>query len=108
MLRGNKVLTSLKFKGCGIRPESLSELCSALEVNTTLTELNLSDNRFDDHSLAIFGTLLIITVAVMTVSEEVVNSWYNVSYARQLYYSMNIQIHEIQECKPIIIYLQIK
>ena len=84
MLRGNKVLTSLQLRYCCIRPESLSELCSALEVNTTLTELDLSHNTFDDHSLASLGKFLIITVAVMTVSEEVVNSWYNVSYARQL------------------------
>ena len=84
MLRGNKVLTSFQLSNCDIGPEGLSELCSALEVNTTLTELNLSLNTFDDHSLASLGKLLIITIAVMTVSEEVVNSWYNVSYARQL------------------------
>ena len=84
MLRGNKVLTSLQLHACHIGPEGLSELCSALEVNTTLTELDLSVNMFDDHSLASLGKLLIITIAVMTVSEEVVNSWYNVSYARQL------------------------
>ena len=84
MLRGNKVLTSLHLGGCGIEPEGLSELCSALEVNTTLTELVVSGNTFDDHSLAILGKLLIITIAVMTASEVVVNSWYNVSYARQL------------------------
>ena len=84
MLRGNKVLTSLQLGRCGIGPEGLSELCSALEVNTTLTELGLSENRFDDHSVASLGKLLIITIAVMTVSEEIVNSWYNVSYAWQL------------------------
>ena len=86
MLRGNKVLTSLQLQRCDIGPEGLSELCSALEMNTTLTELDLSDNTFDGHSLASLCTckLLIITIAVMTVSEEVVNSWYNVSYARQL------------------------
>ena len=78
MLRGNKVLTSLQLLGCDIGPEGLSELCSALEVNTTLTELNISWNTFDDHSLASLGKLVIITIAVMTVSEEVVNSWYNV------------------------------
>ena len=81
MLRGNKVLTSLQLQQCGIGPEGLSELCSALEVNTTLTELNLSVNTFDEHSLASLGTLLIKTIAVMTVSEEVVNCWFNVSYA---------------------------
>ena len=74
MLRGNKVLTSLNLDQCGIGPEGLSELCSALEVNTTLTKLGLSCNWFDDHSLASLGKLLIITIAVMTVSEEVVNS----------------------------------
>eukprot|EP00731_Ephydatia_muelleri_P002943 Em0001g2943a len=52
MLRGNKILTSLQLQGCGIGPEGLSELCSALEVNTTLTALKLSFNTFDDHSLA--------------------------------------------------------
>ena len=57
MLRGNKVLTSLQLQQCGIGPEGLSELCSALEVNTTLTELNLSVNTFDEHSLASLGTL---------------------------------------------------
>ena len=55
MLRGNKILTSLELCECGIGPEGLSELCSALEVNTTLTELNLSLNTFNDHSLASLG-----------------------------------------------------
>ena len=59
MLRGNKVLTSIKLQVCNIGPEGLSELCSALEVNTTLTELNLSDNTFDDYSLASLGKVLI-------------------------------------------------
>ena len=78
MLRGNKVLSSLQLRNCGIGPEGLSELCSALEVNTTLTKLDLSWNMFDGHSLASLGKLLIITIAVVTASEEVVNSWYNV------------------------------
>ncbi|KAL5517569.1 hypothetical protein EMCRGX_G003135 [Ephydatia muelleri] len=56
MLRGNKVLTSLQLRNCDIGPEGLSELCSALEVNTTLTELDLSYNTFDDHSLASLDT----------------------------------------------------
>ena len=84
MLRGNKVLTSLKLDRCGKGPEGLSELCCALELNTTLTELDLSQNTFDDSLKASLGKLLIITIAVMTVSEEVFNSWYNVSYAWQL------------------------
>ena len=71
MLGQKKVLTSLKLLECGIGPEGLSKLCSALEVNTTVTELGLSENVFDGHSLAILGKLLMITVAVMSVSEEV-------------------------------------
>ena len=67
MLRANKVLTSLQLQYCVIGPEGLSELCSALEVNTTLTELDLAHNMFDDDSLASLGKLLIITVAVMTI-----------------------------------------
>ena len=70
MLRGNKFLTSLQLQHCHIGPEGLSELCSALEVNTTLTEFDLSMNKFDDHSLASLGKLLIITIAVMTMSLE--------------------------------------
>eukprot|EP00731_Ephydatia_muelleri_P002940 Em0001g2940a len=59
MLRGNKVFTSLQLRNCGIGPEGLSELCSALEVNTTtLTKLDLSCNTFDSHSLAILVQLL--------------------------------------------------
>ena len=60
MLRGNKVLTSLQLRSCVIGPEGLSELRSGLEVNTTLTKLDLSENRFDDNSLASFGKLLIL------------------------------------------------
>ena len=59
MLRGNKVLTSLHLEQCGKGPEGLSELCSALEVNTTLTELDLSRNKCDDQSLASLGKFLI-------------------------------------------------
>ena len=69
MLRGNKVLTSLQLLACGIGPEGLSKLCSALEVNTTLTKLDLSENTFDDHRLASLRKLLIITVAVITAGE---------------------------------------
>ena len=69
MLRGNNVLTSIQLHDCGIRPEGLSELCSALEVNTALTELDLSYNTFDGHSLASLGKLLIVIVVVMTASE---------------------------------------
>ena len=71
MLKRNKVLTSLNVMSCDIGPVGLSELCSALEVNTTLTSLNLSNFRIDHRRVDRFGKLLIITVAVMTVSEEV-------------------------------------
>ena len=71
MLRGNKVLTSLQLWFCDIRPEGLSELCSALEVNPTLTKLDLSFNMFADHSLASLGKFLIITVAVTTASVKI-------------------------------------
>ena len=69
MLRANKVLTSLILQAYDIGPEGFSKLCSTLEAKTTLTKLNLSFNTFDDHSLASLGKLLIITIAVMTVSE---------------------------------------
>ena len=75
---------SLKLWECSIGPEGLSELCSALEVNTALTKLDLSENRFDDNSIASLGKLLILTLAVMTASEDIVYSSYNVSYAWQL------------------------
>ena len=70
MLGRNKVLTSLLLQNCGIGPEGLSELCSALKVNTTLTEINLSDNRFDAHHIASLGKLLILIVAVMSVRKR--------------------------------------
>ena len=69
MLSGNKVLTSLSLQSCGIGSEGLSGLCSGLQVNTTLTDLDLSFNTFDDHSIASLSKLLILTIAVMTVSE---------------------------------------
>ena len=69
MLRGNKVLTSLELQCCYIGREGLSKLCSAREVNTTLTELDLSLNTLGDRSFASLCKLLITTIAVMTVSE---------------------------------------
>ena len=60
MLKGNKVLTSLQLRSCVIGPEGLSGLCSGLKENTTLTKLDLSENRFDDDSIASLGKLLIV------------------------------------------------
>ena len=55
MLKENKVLTSLGLWGCGLGPQGVSEVLSAVEMNTTLTSLDLSWNRFDDQSIASLG-----------------------------------------------------
>ena len=52
VLRENRVLTSLGLQDCGLGPEGLLAICSALQVNTTLTSLDLSGNKFDDQSKA--------------------------------------------------------
>ena len=57
MLRENKVLTSLALGCCGLGPKGLCEVCSALGVNTTLTSLELSWNKFGDISTASLGKL---------------------------------------------------
>eukprot|EP00731_Ephydatia_muelleri_P002900 Em0001g2900a len=51
MLRENRVLTSLGLQDCGL-------ICSALQVNTTLTSLDLSGNKFDDQSKASLWAML--------------------------------------------------
>lgn len=58
MLRDNKVLTSLILRNCKLLPEGLSEVCSALTINTALTLLDLFGNMFDDESIAVLGKLL--------------------------------------------------
>ena len=58
MLRENKFLTLLDLQDCGLGPVGLCEVCNALEVNTTLTSLDLSMNTFDDKSIASLGKLL--------------------------------------------------
>ena len=55
MLKENKVLTSLGLWGCGLGPHGVSEVLSAVKMNTTLTSLNLSRNNFDDQSIASLG-----------------------------------------------------
>ena len=57
MLRENKVLTSLVLKDSELGPEGV---CKAFGMNTTLTSLILSRNKFDDQSIACLGKLLII------------------------------------------------
>ena len=61
MLARNKVLTTLGIFKCGIRAEGLFELCDVLKVNTTLTSLDLSDNKFDDaNSIDCLGKLVFV------------------------------------------------
>ena len=61
MLRENTVLKTLGLRHCGLGPKGLSEVCSALEVNTTLTSLDLPKNDFEEQSMAIsLGKLLIL------------------------------------------------
>lgn len=47
MLKKNKTLTSLRIVSCELYPEGLYEVCTAVEVNTTLTSLDLSHNGCD-------------------------------------------------------------
>ena len=55
MLRENKVLTSLRLVSCELAPHGVSEVCNAVGMNTTLTSLDLSENKFDDQSIANLG-----------------------------------------------------
>ena len=55
MLRANKVLTSLRLRDCGLSPGDLCVVLSAVGMNTTLTSLDLSYNKFDDQSIASLG-----------------------------------------------------
>ena len=58
MLRENKALTSLDISNCGLLSlKGLCEVCNAVGMNTTLTSLNLSRNKFDDQSIASLGKL---------------------------------------------------
>ena len=55
MLKENKVLTSLRLDSCGLGPGGLCVVLSAVGMNTTLTSLDLSENKFDDQSIASLG-----------------------------------------------------
>eukprot|EP00731_Ephydatia_muelleri_P007494 Em0003g1742a len=58
MLREKKMLTTLGLNHCGLGPEGLCEVCNAVRMNTTLTYIDLSENRFDDKSITCLGTML--------------------------------------------------
>ena len=60
MLTENKVLSSLRLGDCGLGPESLIEVCDLIRMNTTLTSLDLSGNRFDEQSIPSLGTVVVI------------------------------------------------
>ena len=55
MLRENKVLTSLRLVNYTLGPGDLCVVFSAVGMNTTLTSLDLSRNKFDDQSIASLG-----------------------------------------------------
>ena len=55
MLKENKVLTSLGLYDCELGPGDLCVVLSAVGMNTTLTSLDLSGNKFDDQSIASLG-----------------------------------------------------
>ena len=55
MLKANKVLTSLELRDCGLGPVGLCVVLSAVGMNSTLTSLDLSRNKFDDQSIASLG-----------------------------------------------------
>lgn len=57
MLKKNKVLTSLKILDCNLSPESLCDVCRAIQDNTTMTALDLSGNNFYDQSVSSLGKL---------------------------------------------------
>ena len=55
MLRKYKVLSSLVLDDCGLCSKGICEVCNAVGMNTTLTSLDLSWNKFDDQSIASLG-----------------------------------------------------
>ena len=54
------MLTTLGLRRCGLSPEGLCEVCNAVRMNTTMTYIDLSENRFDDKSMTCLGKWLII------------------------------------------------
>ena len=77
MLREKKVLTSLGLLDCGLGPKGLCKVCNAVGMNTTLTSLHLSFNKFDDPSIASLGKLLITSSVTCTfTSANEAYLWY--------------------------------
>ena len=70
MLRENKVLTSLGLDGCELSPDGLCKVFKAVGMNTKLTSLHVSRNKFDDQSVAIGkynGEQKITAVSLITI-----------------------------------------
>ena len=63
MIKDNKVLKSLRLEKCDLSPKDLCDVCG---MNTTLTSLDLSENAFDEQSIASLGTFH----ALLTKSQE--------------------------------------
>ena len=61
MLQENKAITDLKLSNCGLGQEGLFEVCDVIRMNTVLTSLNLSTNKFNGQSLVSLGKLFIIS-----------------------------------------------
>ena len=59
MLRQSKVLTKLKLKSCGLGPEGICEVCDAIRMNTMLTSIDLSENKFEGQSIISLGKMFI-------------------------------------------------
>ena len=55
MIQENKVLTSLELDACRLSPESISEVCDAIRMNSVLTSLNLSYSTFEGQSINSLG-----------------------------------------------------
>ena len=60
MLTENEVLTSLELDNCGLGPDGIIEVCDVIRMNTTLTSLDLSRNRFDEQSIPSLGMVVVI------------------------------------------------
>ena len=59
MLQHNKVLTTLALGLCGLGPEGINEVCDAIRMNTVLTSIDLSYNKFKGHSIATLGKMFL-------------------------------------------------
>ena len=60
MLTENKVLTSLELRYSELGPEVLIAVCDVIRMNTTLSSLYLSENRFDEQSIPSLGMVVVL------------------------------------------------